>query len=447
MEKRENLNNVVTDPTLCTDPKIVQDFWDDFFTKLEIAIFESEKFKDLSQEEKDNVVKFNKDRLAVVVSKKTLKKELLDLKIEEAKDIDMVYGKIYDCYEKEIEQAEKDKKYFEQKKILKSFPSLLGKDLSKYDLTSLSKEQLLLANYDSNTKWPPEEKLPQGFNPEQVFEEGKNPGLGVRDLHARGITGKGVHVAIIDQKISSANRQEYKDSIILNEVEKVDEYESMHGPAVASIFVGEDCGVAPGSQLHYYSTNKGRNFEDKAKSIESIIEYNKSVPDSEKIRIISNSVGYGEDFPEPGLTKYIELKNKAEQNGIVFLDTNSELYHGGGSPENKDDLESYKPALSLDIKTAWAVENFSKKSIVIPCDYRTYSSSSGENNYEYCGQGGLSWSVPYLAGLMALGLQVNPKLNKEELESALIDTAVTNKLGVRVVNPKGFIEKIESTRE
>ena len=36
---------------------------------------------------------------------------------------------------------------------------------------------------------------------EQIMEAGKNPGLGVRSLHERGITGKGINVAIIDQNM------------------------------------------------------------------------------------------------------------------------------------------------------------------------------------------------------------------------------------------------------
>jgi len=44
------------------------------------------------------------------------------------------------------------------------------------------------------------------------LEEGKNPGLGIRDLHKRGFTGKGVKVAIIDQKLRLTHI-EYKDRI------------------------------------------------------------------------------------------------------------------------------------------------------------------------------------------------------------------------------------------
>jgi len=58
---------------------------------------------------------------------------------------------------------------------------------------------LSLANFDSLTSWPPAGKLPAGFSVQQTMEMGKDPGLGIRDLHAKGITGRGVGIAIIDQ--------------------------------------------------------------------------------------------------------------------------------------------------------------------------------------------------------------------------------------------------------
>jgi len=66
---------------------------------------------------------------------------------------------------------------------------------------------------------------------EKLLEEGKNPGLGLRKLHEQGITGEGVVVAIIDQKLLM-DHKEYK-----NKIESYSEYgkakeedPSMHGP-------------------------------------------------------------------------------------------------------------------------------------------------------------------------------------------------------------------------
>lgn len=104
------------------------------------------------------------------------------------------------------------------------------------------------------------------------MEEGKNPGLGIRELHEQGITGKGVRVAIIDQKLLT-DHEEYRDKLV-----SYTEYgsagkepPSMHGPAVASLLVGEHCGVAPGVELVYAATPSGKPFLEFTKALNEIL--------------------------------------------------------------------------------------------------------------------------------------------------------------------------------
>ncbi len=120
-------------------------------------------------------------------------------------------------------------------------------DLRSSDLTNLDLrenfEDLIHADFDSKTQWPGE--LPDGFNPEMIMELGKNPGLGLRELHQKGITRKGVGIAIIDQSLL-VDHVEYKEQLkMYEEIHCYDERASMHGPAVASIAVGKTVGVAP----------------------------------------------------------------------------------------------------------------------------------------------------------------------------------------------------------
>ena len=61
----------------------------------------------------------------------------------------------------------------------------------------------------------------------------------------------------------------------------------------------------------------------------------------------------------------------------------------------------------------------------------------------YNGKGGISWSVPYLAGLFALALQVNPNLSREEIAEIVNESAVVNKKGLKIVNPRGIIELVK----
>jgi len=58
-------------------------------------------------------------------------------------------------------------------------------DLRSYDLSDLdlsqSLEDLLYATFDDRTVWPPDDRMPQGFDWERILELGKEPGLGVRE--------------------------------------------------------------------------------------------------------------------------------------------------------------------------------------------------------------------------------------------------------------------------
>ncbi len=124
-------------------------------------------------------------------------------------------------------------------------------NLSALDLTQ-SLEGLLTSDFDSQTVWPPAEKLPAGFDPQKIMELGKDPGLGVRQMHTQGITGLGVGIAIIDQPML-VDHQEYMSQLRLYEEINIDPgtESQMHGPAVASIAVGKTVGVAPEADLYF----------------------------------------------------------------------------------------------------------------------------------------------------------------------------------------------------
>ena len=72
---------------------------------------------------------------------------------------------------------------------------LISADVSRWDLRDRLPD-LLYASFDDRTTWP--ESLPSGFDPLRIMALGKNPGLGIRSLHERGITGENVGIAVID---------------------------------------------------------------------------------------------------------------------------------------------------------------------------------------------------------------------------------------------------------
>ena len=374
-----------------------------------------------------------------------------------------------------------------QEIIISRSEDLRGKDLSKENLSGISVDTLITTDFDTETIWPEKEKLPRDFNPEKLLDEGKNPGLGARELHEQGITGQGVVVAIIDQKLDISH-PEYKDSVIgyteYDGAEK--EGISMHGPAVTSLLVGKDCGVAPGAKLIYKAVPSDRSFFSKAQALNDIIEGNKNIPQKEKVRIVSCSIGYMTERPEPGLDEWVNALEKAKEEEIFVVDVGGNQinvsFSGGGSSGNKDDFESYSPWLYQEefnkiisggdvneilkklreVRNDFAAisdsdlrkmieEHLEKRKkrvvapIIVPSDYRTMASSwNKEGQYMYNGKGGISWSVPYLAGLFALILQVNPNIKREEIAEIINKSAVVNKKGLRIVNPKGIIDLVKA---
>lgn len=386
-----------------------------------------------------------------------------------------------------MKNVEKFKPEDKQETAVSRFEDFRGMDLSKENFSNVSIDVLQTIEFDYETIWPEKEKLPKNFNPEKLLEESKNPGLGIKELHEQGITGQGVVVAIIDQKLDISHA-EYKDSIIgYTEYDGAENEEmSMHGPAVASLLVGKHCGVAPGAKLVYKAAPSGRSFHSDAQALKDIIEGNNNVPQNERVRVVSCSIGYLSENPEAGLDEWINVLEKAKEAGIFVVDAGGNQidisFSGGGSPDNKNDFEDYLSWLRedegneelnklisernideilkklrevkkndlaniSDIDLRKIIEgrlNERKNEIVVPSDYRTMASSwNNEGQYMYNGIGGISWSVPYLAGLFALILQVNPNIKREEIAEIINESAVINKRGLRIVNPKGIIDLVK----
>ncbi len=281
------------------------------------------------------------------------------------------------------------------------------------------------------------------------IEEGKNPGLGIFNLHKDGINGNGIHVAIIDQNLDREH-SEYKNSIcdfrVYGDSDK--EEISMHGPSVVSILSGKSLGVAPGSLIHYFNIPGGgipENIPEHVQSLKDIIEYNNSVVEELKIKIISLSAGIKESIK---IKEWEEIKNEVRQRGVTLLDSSKYTqehfgYMCGGAEQNKDNVDSYRfPDWIMKNKD---FDEIKKNFIIVPSDYRTRASSwTGVRKYEYDKEGGLSWSIPYFAGILAMALQVNPKLTEKEFENIVKSSVIINKNGYKVINPQGIIEKAKN---
>lgn len=322
-----------------------------------------------------------------------------------------------------------------------SFDDVRWKDLSGVDITELQK-CLDTLTFNKATVWP------QAIKPaaKELMLTAAVPPLGIRKLHEEGITGEGVNVAIIDQPLLP-DHPEFEGKIIAyHDTGCGGPPTSMHGPAVASLLVGEECGTAPGAKIYYVAAPSWKkNASYYAKAIDWILEQNDNLPVNEKIRLVSVSAapsGQGSPFTEKNIM-WDEACKRAEDAGILVLDCTSHMgfigscYHDSLSP---DDLRKCRPGFPGQEDSA------SNKPVCAPSSLRTTAEQYEPNDfsYQYCGRGGLSWSVPYTAGVLALGWQVKPDYTPQYMKELLIASAYPCRSGGRIINPRRFIEFVKN---
>jgi len=318
------------------------------------------------------------------------------------------------------------------------FRGLGGMSLAKLDL----RDQIRLLNglgFDSQTVWPGADRLPAGFEPARLLEEGKNPGLGVRKLHAAGIDGRGVGIAIMDQPLL-LDHEEYKDRIVkYTEVEVEGSSPQMHGPAVASIAVGKSCGVAPGAALYYFACPswKWLRNEPWAEQLDRIVEMNRGLTGTPRIRVVSISLGA---FSErPNYARWQQAVKKAEEAGILVVTCDPGFLTLGTLKR----LEKRPDPTPSDYERG--LYFYPGAALCVPAANRTLASFRGPGLYTYDRNGGMSWTVPYLAGVAALGWQVNPAVKPQEMVELWKRTAVRTAAGP-VIDPVAVVEASRSLK-
>jgi hypothetical protein len=272
-----------------------------------------------------------------------------------------------------------------------------------------------------------------------LLEQGKNPGLGVRQLHARGIDGRGVGIAIVDHPLLT-NHVEYAQQLRqYNKIGAVAKFASaqMHGPAVASLAVGKDCGVAPRASLYHFAFMPASmpDKRDYCRIVDSILQMNGSLPASEKIRVIS--ISYGMFSMQPNREQWLETVSRARQQGILIV-TCDPAFMGYGTlariaGKDPDDPSSYR------------IGRYSPPQpvLLVPAGGRTIAGESGPTAYKYDPVGGMSWAAPYLAGLATMAFQLDPHIDPDTIVKLLLDTATQMDVG-RIVNPPGFVEAVKA---
>ncbi len=285
----------------------------------------------------------------------------------------------------------------------------------------------------------------------EILENGKDPGLNISDIHAQGITGKNVTVAIIDQPLLPGHTEyagKIKQYHTVGLTEK-DSPSSMHGPSVASLLAGDTLGTAPGAKLYYVALKFWeRNAPEMgAQALDWLIEQNKALPGAEKIRAVSVSADFtnAEYFDDPDVWE--KAVQRAREANILVLDCRKEydtcvFWPSFFAPDNRDDIyTSQMGTPDGDFKDCPA------QALGTPVGYRTTAEVYYDGEYSYCydAAGGHSWAIPYGTGVLALGWQINPTLTGQELLELMRQTAYETNGGQRFLNPSAFMEAVQST--
>ncbi len=283
---------------------------------------------------------------------------------------------------------------------------------------------LIFSDKTSFLNTPPE------FKPDELIEWGKDQGLGISILKEHGFTGNGSVVAYVDQRI--LDHEQFEDINIHYQNNVGISGGDMHGMAALSLLAGKDIGIVPEAEVYYYAHPAWElNQETHAECLYQIMEQNLKLPEEKQIRM----VGFSDFINEEELNSeaLIEATKACEESGIMAWYSND---YGCGyfSPEsdknNPDNYIAYK-------------DPSQENKIHVPTATLTTATTLSGAEYIYWGQNnGTSWAMPYVLGLYADALTIDPELTKEDLQTILKNTAKININNVNVISPIDFIATI-----
>lgn len=342
-------------------------------------------------------------------------------------------------------------------------------DLSSINLTA-RRYDLEHSVFDNYTQWP--DDIETVFDPGLALNNNSNPGLHIRRLHAKGIIGEGVKIAVIDQ-LNSLRHREYENRIQFygqyGPIERKDT--AYHAPAVTSILAGTNTGIAISTEVLYFSTaafdtDGELTCEYETAALEAVLEYNRKHAD--KIDVVSLSSGA--NHTRPYYREYLTAIKKLEESGVavftpdLFERKNMHVYGlRRDYRSNPDDVFSYTPISWPDwilkihkfpeLQSSYIsyVENneSTKLPLLVPVDPKTFAGNDGEEQYIYKFLNGWSWIPPYLAGLYSLCKQVSPEISLETFWNSAYETGFQYEFACngevlygRIVNPEALITMV-----
>jgi hypothetical protein len=317
-----------------------------------------------------------------------------------------------------------------------------GCDLSAIDFRR-SLNDVLFATFDNLTIWPTAEKMPSEFNPQQVLTMGKTPGPGLRQLHASGVTGHGVGIALIDhtlladhEAIASQLRFYDESDGMPAEWPNIPSYGAVRGTALASLLVGKETGVAPGADLYYFGipdcvdADLRSDYACLAEGLTRLQTFNEQLPPERKIRVVVIPLGFRTG--ERGYDLVAPIVKEIKDSGVMVLfpTTSQFKFLGmGRSPlGDPDRYESYGPSLLEEKGYFERVTGTYHDRLFFPMDSHVLASPTGPGDYFLLRQGSNNEAITYLGGAYALALQVQPDLTPDDFWALALETATEIKV-------------------
>lgn len=338
-------------------------------------------------------------------------------------------------------------------------------DLSHRDLTGLDLSQKGdwvrdYATFDSATRWP--KVLPAGFDPAAILELGKDPGLGLRTLHSRGMTGKGVRIAILNNTLLLSHHEYFDRIKSYTEIGQVAPFAELSGAWITSGIAGRNTGVAPEAEIDYYAVQVYKDWQSGkrtvlhlAQAIHTILEENRRLPASRRVRVIVTDIGA--DSTDEGYAELYRAYEQALTEGVLvatpdMLGHREYMVLGLRRQPDADPnrVESYRPGphwTRLNDGGQLGQGNW----VGVPMEARTVAAETGNRDYRFYRLMGEGVTRSYLAGVYVLAVQLRPEITPEAFWGLATETAARvayqengqQSSTLSVLNPTALLEAVE----
>lgn len=323
-------------------------------------------------------------------------------------------------------------------------------DLSEYDFSLLSLEDMTNICFSSSTLWPSKEKLPKGFDPEKILKDCCTVGDEIKKLHDSGVDGEGVTVAVIDTSFQGGNHKEFEGAnleCVTLDSALLDENCHFHMENVLAKIVGKSLGVAPKCKVLYYEINsEDDNSEEILKCLKDI---ERRIEAGESIRAVNISASIEQDEEDAYLyqNECLQLVETLSKKRCEVVDSTrfGEDFFCCGSTFMSNNINNYKEASFIKNYSCELKEKL-KENVNFVCSGRNVLEFCNDVGYKYEVVDCFSWSIPQAIGLYALCLQKNKNIDWDVFTLVCKETSLVNDEGICVVNPLKVVEKIKNVK-